>query len=57
LPQDVQMVRGVGHRLPDLLRQRIHRARSLAEDVEDLQAGPARQGLPDPGELLVDGFL
>ena len=55
--QHLQVLRSVGDRDGRLLGERLDGARSLAEQVEQLEPLGRRDGLPEPRELLVDGVL
>jgi hypothetical protein len=55
--QDLKMLRCVGGRDPSMIRQHLDRPRSLAEEVEKLQASWRGKGLSDTREMLVDGVL
>ena len=57
LLQDLEMLRGVRQRLGDLVRERVDAPLALREDVDDLEADGAREGLGDPGEVIEDGVL
>ena len=51
------MVRGRGHALPGLPRERFDGPRALREEVEQLEPARTRGRLPDAGDLLVDRGL
>ena len=51
------MVRGRGHALPDLSRERFDGPRALREEVKQLEPVRTRGRLPDAGDLLVDRSL
>src|SRR5439155_15540002 len=55
--QYLEVLRDVRDALSGLRHERFDGARRLAEEVEQLEANRVRGGLPDPGELLVDGIL
>ena len=55
--QDLQVLRGVGEADVRLRRQRLDRARPLAEQIEELEPFRGRQGPAEASKLLVDVVL
>lgn len=56
-PQDLQVVGCVCDRLAGLMRERVHGAGSLAQEVQQLETRATAERLSDAGQLLVDGVL
>jgi hypothetical protein len=55
--QPLQVLRRVGHGERRHAGQLLHRARALAEEVEQFQPFGTGQRVADPSELLVRGVL
>ena len=56
-PQVLQMLRGVGDRKPRTLRQRLHAALALGDELQQLEAVLIGDRLGDGGELGIEVAL